>query len=189
MKRVNVEVIEKPTKLRYFLDTEFWDKEIVDFQVELISIAMISEDNQEFYGVSQDFDPTSCDDYWLNQHVIAKLPPREEWISMLDIQKGLLDLIGSADHVEFWARNGFYDHFILCKLFGGLGMLKNRLKEEKGVQKLIFRDTHELRRMFGESGLPELPEEEMHSAINDVRHEKAEFDVWMQDETRKNALV
>lgn len=184
-----MEVTEKPLKLRYFLDTEFWDKEIVDFQVELISIAMISEDNREFYGISEDFDPNGCDDYWLNEHVIAKLPPQEEWVSLTLIQKGLLDLIQPAETVEFWARNGFYDHFILSKLFGGLGALKCRLKEEKGIDKLIFRDTHELRRMFGESGLPELSEEEMHSAINDVRHEKGEFDVWMADEARRKALV
>lgn len=174
-----MEVAKKPEKQRYFLDTEFIDRSAVDFKIELISIAVIAEDDREYYGVLDEFNPHLLEDPWLHEHVVPKLPPQDEWVSMDHIQNGIMELFQPAEMIEIWARNGFYDHFIICKLFGGLGDLKQRLAKEKEVTKIVFRDTHELRRRYGESTLPELPDDMIHSALYDARHEKAEFDDWL----------
>ncbi|VVE54321.1 3'-5' exoribonuclease [Pandoraea anhela] len=48
-----------PWKTRYFLDTEFTD--FTDSR--LISIAVVSEDGQEFYGEVSDFERSICSDF------------------------------------------------------------------------------------------------------------------------------
>lgn len=175
-----------PAKRRYFFDCEFVDKDEQDFQLEVISIAVVSEDDQEFYAINEDFDPESCDHEWLQENVIPKLPDRsdDKWMSIEEIRQAILDMIEPAETIEFWARNGSQDHFILCKIFNGMGRLRDILKEEKGADKVVFRDTHELRRIFGESAVPPLAEEDKHDALVDARHEKKEFDDWSRRPVR-----
>ncbi|VVE44086.1 3'-5' exoribonuclease.1 [Pandoraea horticolens] len=48
-----------PWKTRYFIDTEFTD--FTDSR--LISIAVVSEDGQEFYGEVSDFERPRCNDF------------------------------------------------------------------------------------------------------------------------------
>ena len=175
-----MQVPPEGSKARYFLDTEFYDLPAEGFAVELISLALVSEDNREFYGVNQDFDEENCPHQWLQDHVIPKLPPQSDRISIQEIRQGVLDMIEPAETVEIWAKNGAYDDFILCRLFGGMGPLRRILEAEKGVKNLVFRDTNELRRIFGESSVPAMPEQEKHDALLDARHEKQEFEDWQK---------
>lgn len=48
-----------PWKTRYFIDTEFTDWK----DSRLISIAIVSEEGQEFYGECSDFDLSACNDF------------------------------------------------------------------------------------------------------------------------------
>jgi len=54
----------------YFLDTEFIED---GHTIDLISIGIVSEDNREFYYISDEFDPTKADD-WVVSNVLSKLP-------------------------------------------------------------------------------------------------------------------
>lgn len=171
---------QKPAVRRFFFDCEFVDRDEQDFKLELISIAVVSEEGEEFYAINEAFDPDACDHEWLEENVLPKLPDKSDhkWISVDEMRETILDMIEPAETVEFWARNGSQDHFILCKIFNGMGRFRDVLKEEKGVDHLVFRDTHELRRIFGESAVPPLEEADKHDALVDARHEKAEFDDW-----------
>jgi hypothetical protein len=172
----------KPALRRYFIDTEF--KAIAGkpgfHPVTLISFAMISEDDREFYAVYDGVDPEECarDNPWLADNVLKKLPPREEWKSLDYIRDHVLDMIEPAETIEIWARNGSYDNLMICSLFGDMSDLRGVLKEKKGIEKVVFRDTHELRRIFGEAAVPPQPEETKHICIDDARQEKKEYDYW-----------
>jgi hypothetical protein len=166
---------QRPPLNRYFFDTEFVD-EGEDFSVDFISIGIVAEDGREFYGVSKDFNEAAhADNEWIEEHVLRKLPPPEQRMSLKDMREKILDVIEPAETVEFWAKNGSYDNFILCRLFGGMAALRETLRQEKGIERVQFRDSNELRRAYGKADIEPQNEEEAHVAINDVRQERLEF--------------
>src|SRR5687768_10453688 len=163
---------------RYFHDWEFLDEENGDYRLRPISVGVVDEDGGEFYAV---YDTVNIEEYgeanpWLKDNVLAKLPPRDEWKPGDYIRQRILDMIQPAETVEFWARQGFNDHFLLCRLFGGLTRFKQIMKEEKGAGNVVFRDIYELRREFGEAAThAEEKEETKHIAIYDARQEKKDY--------------
>ena len=160
---------------RYFFDTEFRD--LGGFRIDFISIGIVADDSREFYAIHDGFDlAAASQDTWVAEHVLSKLPPAQEWQSLEQIRNGILDLIESAEEIELWAKNGAYDYFALCSLFGGLMNFHETLRREKGIQRVIPRDSNELRRMFGQPNVTPQPESEKHSAIADARQEKREYD-------------
>jgi len=164
---------KKPALLRYFFDTEFLD-DPYNFSCELVSIGILNEKGQEYYGISKEFNLQAAKkEPWIKEHVIDKLDPQNTWDSVEDIRQGVLDLFEPAEKVELWARNGSYDNVLICQLFGGMGEFFKTLKEEKGIDRVEFRDINELKREAGKQKLrlPRLPDAEAHISINDARHE------------------
>ena len=124
---------KKPALLRYFFDTEFLD-DPYNFSCELVSIGILNEKGQEYYGISNEFNLQAAKkEPWIKEHVIDKLDPQNTWESVEDIRQGVLDLFEPAEKVELWARNGSYDNVLICQLFGGMGEFFKTLKEEKGI--------------------------------------------------------
>lgn len=179
------------TNLRRFsLDTEFYPHTdmlprllhklglaaapVVDSR--LISLGIVDVDQPEdtgFYGISTQFNRrVAAHDAWIGEHVLSKLDRNGPWMSRADLLAGMMAYIPKADApdqtIEFWALNGSYDNYHLCQLFGDMGRLYDRMKEEKGYAKAIFRDLHELRRVAGVVELPAQPLETLHCAIDDA---------------------
>lgn len=162
---------------RYFFDTEFNEQVSTPFGVDFISIAIVSQDGKrEYYGINRDFNRAAArNNAWVQENVVEKLPPLRNWKPVDLIRQDVLDTIAPAQEVEFWAKNGSYDNFILCRLFGGMNGLRAALKKEKGVEKVHFRDSNELRRALDNPILPEPPEQEKHDALFDARQERQEY--------------
>lgn len=107
--------------MRWFLDTEFHED---GKTIDLISIALVSEHGKQYYAVSSEFDVGRCSP-WLHQHVLPKLPPREQWKPRHQIAEEIrLLVIGAGppfkpkQRPEFWAYYGDYDWVALCQLYG-----------------------------------------------------------------------
>ena len=58
--------------MRYFLDTEFIEN---GKTIDLISIALVSEDNREYYALNYECDYSQASD-WVQQNVLVFLPQK-----------------------------------------------------------------------------------------------------------------
>ena len=96
---------------------------------------------------------------------------------MDEIRAALMNFFEPAFEQEFWAKNGCYDHYILCRVFGGMGRFRDIMKAEKGTERITFRDTNEVRRQRPNISLPMQPEREKHIAINDARYEREIYNI------------
>lgn len=135
---------------RYFFDCEFNENRPANgktlYDIDFISIAIVSEDGEVYYAVNKDCDPDEAGRHpWLAQHVVPKLPPKPLWKDVADIRKDLLDFIRPAEKVEFWARNNAYDVVTLCRLFGTMQAMKEDLKA-RGIDDFEFCDINYFRR-------------------------------------------
>lgn len=167
----------QPEIKKCFFDTEFYDAQGDGFGVEFISLGVVNENDDEYYGVHDNFDYGECaSSPWLCQNVLNKLPDPKNWVDLDAIRRGFLDVVEPCDEIQFWARNGTYDFYILCRLFGGYQGLHDTLYKEKGITKIEFCDTNHLRKELGYPKTPELAEADKHDAIVDARHEKVEYD-------------
>lgn len=116
--------------MRYFIDTEYlWNAQ--KGQIEPVSIALVSEDGQEFYAVSTAFKARHADQ-WVKDNVLAKLPKRHAdyydsprlrmeslaWMAPEKIREGILAFIG-PDIPEFWGDYAAFDYVALSMLMGG----------------------------------------------------------------------
>lgn len=122
---------------RWYLDTEFNED---GRTIDLISIGLCSDDGQEYYAVSSEFDAGRCSD-WVKQNVLPlvgdhPVSTREQIAG--DIANLVLrPLRGVATtKPEFWAYFADYDWVALCQLFGrmidlptGMPMYCNDLKQ------------------------------------------------------------
>lgn len=98
---------------RWFLDTEFNED---GRTIELISIALVSEDGREYYAVSADFDANACND-WVKANVLPLLPMSR--VPRLDIAEQVRELLlADGTKPEIWAYFADYDWVVLCQLFG-----------------------------------------------------------------------
>jgi len=144
--------------VRYFLDTEFIERPGL---LDLISIAVVTEDGREFYRVSNEFDASQANE-WVATHVLSRLPPRDAWLPRPEIARQLRAFVG--DKPEFWAYFADYDWVLFCWLFGamidlptGWPMFCMDLKQsmvERGIVK---------------SALPLMDPAKEHDALEDAR--------------------
>ena len=159
--------------MRYWLDTEFIDD---GKTIDLISISIIAEDEQEYYAISNEFDPLKAGD-WVTQKVLPKLPPRKEivWKPRSQIRDEIVKFVfknayGQSDATqdinkpEFWAYYAASDWVCFYQLFGrmidlpsGFPMYCNDIKQE-----------------CDRLGNPQLPKQQdgEHNALEDARWNK-----------------
>ena len=179
----------KPGLKRYFLDTEFHDPKDGGFGVDFISLGLVADNGKQFYGVYDgvNVEKLGKDNEWLRKNVLSRLPYNDEWWSLDEIKQKILDLIEPARNIEIWTSNGSYDNFILCRIFGGMGELRRILKEEKGIDRVVFRDMNELRRQYGPPQCAPQSEYTKHISIEDAKQDKREFDWYYQNRIKPTA--
>ncbi len=113
---------------RIFLDTEFTG---LHQSTSLISIALVAETGEEFYGECSDYDETQVFP-WLKEHVLPKmilnsdvnrcyLRPQTQYVNgeRLEIKAALEAWLKTFLLVEIWADVLAYDWVLFCELFGG----------------------------------------------------------------------
>ena len=180
-----------PALARYFLDTELNEKVDTPFGVDFISIGLVNEGGGSYYGVNRDFNRAAArENAWVQEHVVGKLPATDDpaWQTVAEIRQNALAMFKPAKEVEIWARNGSYDFFILCRLFGGMNQLRQTLKQEKGIEKISFRDMNELHRRYTTEGVTPQPEDTHHIAVHDALQELRDFNAMMRQRMRLDPL-
>ena len=142
---------------RYFIDTEFIERPGL---LDLISIALVCDDGREFYAVSAEFNAANASE-WVVANVLPKLPPRETWISRVEITSGLRAFIGPAP--TFWGYFADYDWVLFCWLFGSMVELPDGWP-------MFCLDLKQsmVERGFTKDDLPAQPER-AHDALEDAR--------------------
>lgn len=108
--------------MRFWFDTEFHDD---GNTIELISIAIVSEDDSEYYAESYEYDATRAT-HWIREHVLPYLAQTNQR-SRKEICKDIQQFIDRAlEHErepsapEFWSYCGEYDWVVLRQLYGDL---------------------------------------------------------------------
>ncbi len=99
---------------RWFYDTEFHED---GKTIDLISIALVSDDGREYYAVSSEFDQDRCSE-WVKENVLPHLPTRDKWKPRAVIAAEIRDLLLAFGKPGLWAYFGDYDHVALCQLYG-----------------------------------------------------------------------
>lgn len=129
---------------RWFLGTEFNED---GRTIDLISIALVSEDGLVYYAVSEEFDAEKCNDF-VKKNVLPKLPPRDRrtWKPREQIARDVQSflLLGGTEP-QVWGYFADYDWVVLCQLYGPMINLPKgfpfwcrdlkQLMEERGVKK------------------------------------------------------
>jgi hypothetical protein len=88
----------------YFLDTEFIEGERT---VDLVSIAVVADDQREYYAISTDFDPERANTF-VQRSVLPLLEPRGHpaWKSRHRILDELVAFVGADQQPVFWTWGG-----------------------------------------------------------------------------------
>lgn len=144
--------------MKYYLDTEFIE---YPNTIDLISIALVSEDGRELYCESTDFNESKASD-WVKENVIKKLwsrqkdkRPHNKWfrdggigglMNKKDIKSEILRFIDP--NPEFVGYYCSYDWVVFCWLFGTMMDLPQtflmycydivQLMHENGIYKIPF---------------------------------------------------
>ena len=122
--------------MNYYLDTEFFED---GKTIDLISLALVSEDGRELYLINKDFDFLRArnlmdynGDHWVMDNVLKPMSEQEgfgddPWGMTLDSNKSvfyrefadkILEFIGEDKNPEFYAYYADYDWVVFCQLFG-----------------------------------------------------------------------
>lgn len=149
--------------MRYFLDTEFWDK---GNSIELISIGIVSTDGRELYLENSEFDWMKCDSRWLIDNVMpnlrAELDPAVSQPKEV-IKARVIEFVGYEP--EFWADYAAYDWVVLCQLYGPMIKLPKRWP-------MFCNDVQCFANILGQEALPDVPWDQAHNALYDARNVK-----------------
>ena len=136
-----------------FLDCEFLERGH-HFPVDLISLALVSEDGREFYRISNEFDfPAVERSAWLRENVLPKLDyeiddegrVRQEVLAYTNNIRGIPRARSQHLHVSrkqmrddlddflrddlkpvFWGNFCDYDWVVLCQLYGAMIQLPKK---------------------------------------------------------------
>lgn len=110
--------------MRYFLDTEFYERPT---EITLISLGLVSEEGREYYAESFSFDWKLCDpdgpfkpdqtQEWLWKNVRPGIGPLDKRKANSHIGYDVIEFIGD-DTPEFWGYYCDYDWVVFCWLFG-----------------------------------------------------------------------
>lgn len=118
-----------------FLDTEFTE---LTQSAELLSIALVDENDRWFYGVFSDIETCELSP-WHQKYVVPFLPLSKEQLKRLpdngtyitsnkqEITKSLLDWLNAYDQIEIWADVPAYDWILFAELFGGARSLPKQI--------------------------------------------------------------
>ena len=115
----------------------FWDSEFTGLyqDTKLISIGLVTENDEIFYAEFNDYDKNICDD-WVINNVIGNLRfnKKEKVIpntdintsknfsmkgGTFDIQKKLREWFDRFEEIEMWSDCLAYDWVTFCEIFGG----------------------------------------------------------------------
>lgn len=163
---------------RFFYDTEFIEDGVT---IDLVSIAIIGEDGEEYSAISTDFDSSKAIP-WVREHVLAKLPPVTDarWKPKSRIRDEVLAFLTGGTHdPELWAWFGAYDHVVLCQLFGNMPALPRSLPR-------FTRDLRHLWELVGEPPIPKMTAGQ-HDALEDARHNRRIFEL-LAEHSRKHGF-
>jgi hypothetical protein len=168
--------------LKFFLDTEFND-EVGNGRMELISIALVSENGErEYYAESSEFSEHDAHP-WLHEHVLGKLGDKAQRLPVTSITEGLkayfMDAFknapGNVTKLQIWAKNGAMDQAMLGLTFGGLARFYEFMTTQ-GIERSFFHDTNELRmRCATKVAIEGRPNAQLHHALWDARTERLEY--------------
>lgn len=103
--------------MKYFIDTEFVEP-VEPGEIDLISIALVDQNDREYYAICNEFDENKANDF-VREQVLPKLDDRSIWKSRATIKQELLEfVIGDEDGIEFWGEYSAYDWVVFCRIFG-----------------------------------------------------------------------
>jgi len=150
--------------MKYFLDTEF----IEDGKtIDLISIGIVSENGEEYYAVSSEFDLKKVrENDWLMENVVAHLPGINKWLPRNTIKFDVIQFLGEKP--EIWGYYADYDWVVFCWLFGKMIDLPDGYP-------MYCRDLKQLCDSLGNPTLPLLGKGE-HDALADARWNRKVYD-------------
>jgi len=155
--------------VKYFLDTEF----IEDGKtIEVLSVALVAENNREFYAVNSDANHARAND-WVKANVLPRLyddigvccPLLRVCHSL--IGHGVLEFIDPDPKPVFWGYYADYDWVAFCQLFGTMTNLPAGFP-------MYCRDITQLCDSLGNPRLPVCPGE--HHALVDARWNKKAYE-------------
>lgn len=183
--------------MKIFLDTEFVERGPL-IPLKPISIALVREDGEEFYGINAECLTDVFRHKWLSMNVLPWLPAISEanigisqilaWdtdhadyphVMALDsLAEAVRTFIVETPDPELWAWYGAYDHVILCQMFGTMAELPT------GIPMY----TCELMQEWNRLGRPPVPKDptNAHHALADARWAR---DMWMDWQLAEAAAV
>lgn len=114
--------------MKYFIDFEFEEKEYKNgIAIEVISIGITNEKNENLYLVNKDYDIEKCQNEWLKENVFQYLETKRKdlfcskyFVSFVDFKNIVLDYFEktSDGKIELYGYFSAYDHVCLSSLFG-----------------------------------------------------------------------
>ncbi len=109
--------------MKYFIDTEFHEEPGI---LDLISLGIVNEVGDEWYGVSGWFDDNRCN-LWVKEHVLTNLAdPRypqamhRAFPHRKNMAHSIISFIGADTSPEFWGYYSDYDWVAFCQIFGAM---------------------------------------------------------------------
>lgn len=160
------------------MDTEFSDRG-PEFPVELISIALVSQDNRELYLVSPDneFSSSNCNEF-VKKNVLPKIT-KEPRTSRKDMSQQIQEFVGINTKAMFVGYFGVTDFLLLRHLFWPNGFPK--------LWKKWYTELVQMREPIGYVRLPKKPQvADRHNALVDAQWTKNAFD-FLENIRRSNA--
>jgi hypothetical protein len=170
--------------MKSFIDTEFSERG-PKHPIELISIAIVAEDDREFYAINSRFNPKHASK-WVKEHILPQVtfkgeelygsgasPRRRFEASRIMPPRQIAEEIKvfCGEKPEFWGYYADYDWVVLCQLFGAMIDLPQGWP-------MFCMDLKQLCMEKGNPKLPTLPNTIEHHALYDARETKYRYD-WL----------
>lgn len=155
---------------KFWFDTEFIEN---PGTIDLISIGIVDEFGNKFYGINQECDFSKADD-WVKKNVLSYLKPNDPaWMTKTRMKDMILEFIGK-DTPEFWAYFADYDWVVFCWIFGKM------IDLPKGWP-MYCKDLQQLVDELGIKNLDKLvPQKDEHHALKDAEWTKEAWE-FVQD--------
>ncbi len=159
--------------MRFFLDTEFIESG-PRAPIQLISIGLVTEDGNAFYGVNLDFNEADANP-WVRENVFPRLFPSAQRWPLPKLRENVLAFVtkhlAEGDKPEFWGYYADYDWVVFCQIFGTMMDLP------KGFPKYC----RDIKQLADDLGNPKLPPQDKpeHHALNDARWNREAFNFLM----------
>lgn len=149
--------------MRYFIDTEF---DVRGGLPELISIAIVSDDEREYYGESAAFDRGSPSP-WVAANVLPRLGPPSEAKPLMTIRDELAAFFQPGAR-EVWGMMPNYDWVLFHRLFGGWKYIPGHVPWHCW-------DLRQWQYQLGDPPIPEPDPHHVHHALGDARWARAVY--------------